>query len=177
MGRLLFLSGVAALVLWSWGSLGAYFELFGQLLTHPPIERAYLALDPSQNFLTLAGRPDRRKRVSEKLDAADAAPHPIAQRWQWSVRVAEALPADARIYLNAPNPQLYFQGSFLWYPAQVEVSPEPKLIKDPLTLRDAQRRVRPAGFPALLGQGYTHVLTVGADGPHLIALERTKEAK
>ena len=173
--RLLFLSGVGGLVLWSWGSLGGYFDLLGELLERPPIERTYLALDPSQNFLTLAGRPDRRERMSQKRKTVGS--NLIAKRGQWLVRVAETIPADARIYLNTPNSQLYFQGSFLWYPARVEVSLKPALIKDDATLRDAQRRVEPARFPVLLAQGYTHVIVIGSDGPRLIALARTKERR
>ena len=172
MGRPLFLSGAAALVLWSWVSLAGYFELFAGLRARPPIERAYLALDPRRNFLALAGRPERRERVRDGSEAVAAAPHPIARRWQWLVRVADTVPAEARIRLDTPSAQLYFQGSFAWYPARIEVSRDRKVVRDGPTLRAALRRVGPARYPALLADGYTHVLTVGADGPRLVELGR-----
>jgi hypothetical protein len=145
--------------------------LLHRLSGRPLLERVWISSDEWSNFLARSGRAGLQ-RVYEDAQRRDRhAASRIAPTWTWLVEQRDHLPLDARVYLDAPTILLYYHANFIWFPRPVQAAPEPHLVKDDVTLREAVRPVISAADRVHLRDlGYTHLLQSTTEGPRLECL-------
>ena len=131
-------------------------------------ERGQLASDPSRSPLSRAGRVELRRRLAA---GGPESASPVGDVWRWCYETSRDLPPDARVWLGVPLTSLYYYGSFFWYPARVDVTPEPAIVRDQQSLT---RHARTPDRAWLVGHGYTHRVAGGAGGLRLVRLTRDR---
>ena len=146
-------------------TLARYVELERALRGRSFVERGAIGASEWRSFLARAGRP----ALEAEHARSDGAPREsgAAGAWEWAARMARELPPDARVFLAVPHVQLYYQGTFLWFPRRVDVVAEPALVKDAPTLAAAAAAEASARDAASAGElrrslaraGYTHLVT------------------
>ncbi len=99
----------------------------------------------------------------------------------WSFAEQQQFPADSKIFLNEPNFAVYLVGTFLWYPARVDVDPHHGLIINDETFdasfeNSSQLHGRDLAVLAqeLRGLGYTHLIIRSAGALKALDLRKTE---
>lgn len=139
--------------------IGPYASLAARLWGEPMAERGQLGADERHNPLGLSGHLTLRRALSRA--PLDARPSLAARTWRWAYELQALVPADARVFVNAPNPAVYFYLSFFLHPVPVEIDRDAERVLG----RAQEIRVVPdAQLGALLQRGYTHIITRSAAG-------------
>jgi len=168
---------VAATIVWSARAFLDYGGLLAKLAGKPLIERGRIGANEVGCFLSRAGRVRLRHDLAPLRALTGEALSEQAEGWVFVRETENALPADAKIYLNVPDLQLYFHGTCVWYPRRVDVSPRPGLIMDGDTLLSGTVQKAPSEWPSLRALGYTHLVQRMGETIRLIDLrERDGEA-
>jgi hypothetical protein len=180
------LATLILMLLWSARALFDYGELCSKLWGKSFLERGYVGSDEWQDFLARAGRPITQKAFAEaELEGVlDQQRSGVAAGWAFVVKAEEGLPKDAKIFLNVPSMLLYYYGTAVWYPRQVDVATQPVLInggatlveifnKDPSRLDERQLVSLERQLRRL---GYTHLVTVKNGVATLIDLRSERGA-
>jgi len=146
-------------------ALADFVALWRALRGQPLVERGAIGASEFESFLARAGRPATQAEFERSRGEPRASG--AAGAWAWAARMAAELPPDARVFLNVPHVQLYYQGTFLWFPRTLDVVTDPVLIRDADTLAEAVRDDAARTDPARAGEvrrraaraGYTHLVT------------------
>jgi hypothetical protein len=171
VGRRGFLVGILIIPVLAAPNLARHALLARALIDRPPIERGHLASDEHRNFLARAGRPRLQARIAAEI-VGDETKSAVANGWRWAFAASRHLPPDARIYLNLPNPLLYYYSTFFWFPRRVNVNPNPVVVSDAITLRAGAVSFAVADRPRLRELGYTHVVDSSPRGMRIFDLTR-----
>jgi hypothetical protein len=165
-------AALGGMILWSCRAFFDYGVLWSNLRGKTLVERGRLGCDESHCFLARAGRVWLHEKYATRKSLGLSMENKSLYPQTWVV-IAEAermLPADAHIYLNIPDTRVYYYGTFLWYPREVDVNTRKVVINDDETLQQNAVRVDQTNVDQLRRAGYTHIVTGTPGGVALIDL-------
>jgi hypothetical protein len=166
---------IALLLVWALLAAVPYGASYVTLRGLSRAQRGEAAADETRSFLTRAGRVDLRRRLQERDEWQKRRPSAPANAWRWGYEESLRLPPDAKIYLNDPRVALYFYGTFFWYPARLDATPEPEVITGHASLARHARPIAGRDFSELARRGYTHVVIRAHERFEIVDLEAAEE--